>query len=114
MHNLSGFSRPQNFHSSARPPSLRTPVLRNFDGAFFGIPGNCTIKIYDELGRLIATPDSDEPGLKNNLRHSDGSGDAYWNCVTTYGQIVVSGIYIAVVTNNDTGAKQIVKFVVIR
>jgi hypothetical protein len=82
--------------------------------AFFGIPGNCTIKIYDELGRLIATPDSPETGLKQRLHHTDGSGDAYWNCNTTYGQIVVSGIYIAVVTNNDTGAKKIVKFVVIR
>ena len=82
--------------------------------AFFGIPGNCTIKIYDELGRLIATPDSPEPGLKSSFNHTDGSGDAYWNCITSYGQLVVSGVYIAVVTNNDTGEKAIVKFVVIR
>jgi len=82
--------------------------------AFFGIPGNCTIKIYDELGRLVATPESTEPGLQRNLRHNDGSGDAYWNCITTYGQVVVSGVYIAVITNNDNGEKAIVKFVVIR
>jgi hypothetical protein len=82
--------------------------------AFFGIPGNCTIKIYDELGRLIASPESGEPSLKSSFNHTDGSGDAYWNCITSYGQLVVSGIYIAVVTNNDTGEKAIVKFVVIR
>jgi hypothetical protein len=82
--------------------------------AFFGIPGNCTIKIYDELGRLIATPDSPEPSLKTGFNHNDQSGDAYWNCITSYGQIVVSGIYIAVITNNETGEKAIVKFVVIR
>ncbi len=71
--------------------------------AFFNIPGRCTIKIYTEIGELIKT-----------IEHTDGSGDAYWDSVTSSNQIVVSGIYIAVVTNHDTGENKILKFVVIR
>lgn len=71
--------------------------------AFFGIPGKCTIKIFTELGELV-----------NTIEHNDGSGDAYWNCITSSGQIVVSGLYIALVTNDETGEKKITKFVVIR
>lgn len=71
--------------------------------AFFDIPGNCTIKIYTELGELIKT-----------IEHNDGSGDAKWDSITDYNQLIVSGIYIAVVTDNATGAKKIAKFSVIR
>jgi hypothetical protein len=71
--------------------------------AFFNIPGQCTIQIYTEIGELIYT-----------LEHTNGSGDAYWNCVTSSNQLVVSGIYIAVITDNTSGEKEVVKFVVIR
>lgn len=71
--------------------------------AFYNIPGNCTINIYTELGELI-----------NTIEHTDGSGDAYWRSVTSSRQIVVSGIYIAVITDNNTGEKHISKFAVIR
>ncbi len=70
---------------------------------FFNIPGRCDIKIYSELGELIAT-----------IEHTDGSGDQAWDSLTSSGQIVVSGIYIAVIENKDTGEKKIVKFVIIR
>ncbi|TFG95938.1 MAG: hypothetical protein E4H13_12760 [Calditrichales bacterium] len=71
--------------------------------AFFNIPGQCTIKIYTELGELV-----------NTIEHTNGSGDGYWNCTTSSNQLIVSGIYIAIVTDNDKGDKAIVKFVVIR
>ncbi len=71
--------------------------------AFFNIPGQCTIRIYTEIGELIKT-----------IYHTDGSGDAYWDSVTSSNQIVVSGIYIAVIDNNITGKRKIVKFVIIR
>jgi hypothetical protein len=70
---------------------------------FFNIPGRCEIKIYSELGELIET-----------IEHTDGSGDQAWDSLTSSGQIVVSGIYIAVIENLDTGEKKIVKFVIIR
>ena len=70
---------------------------------FFNIPGRCNIKIYSELGELIET-----------IEHTDGSGDQAWDSLTSSGQIVVSGIYIAVVENLDTGKNKIVKFVIIR
>jgi hypothetical protein len=70
---------------------------------FFNIPGRCDIKIYSELGELIQT-----------IEHTDGSGDQAWDSLTSSGQIVVSGIYIAVIDNKDTGEKKIVKFVIIR
>lgn len=71
--------------------------------AFYNIPGRCTIKIYTELGELIKT-----------IEHTDGSGDEFWYSVTSSNQIVVSGIYIAVITDDDTGEKHIAKFAVIR
>jgi hypothetical protein len=71
--------------------------------AFFNIPGRCVIKIYSEIGELIQT-----------IVHTDGSGDDYWDSVTSSNQIVVSGIYIAVIENSDTGDKKILKFAIIR
>ncbi|MGE5401459.1 MAG: hypothetical protein ACM3S2_13740 [Ignavibacteriales bacterium] len=70
---------------------------------FYNIPGKCTIKIYTELGELIKT-----------IEHANGSGDEYWRSVTSSNQLLVSGIYIAVVTNTETGEKHIAKFSVIR
>ncbi len=71
--------------------------------AFFNIPARCTIQIFTEIGELV-----------NEIDHTDGSGDDSWNGVTSSNQVVVSGIYIAVITDKDTGEKEIVKFVVIR
>ena len=71
--------------------------------AFFNIPGQCTIRIYTEIGELIYT-----------INHTDGSGDAYWDSVTSSQQLVVSGVYIAVIDNTKTGERKIVKFVIIR
>jgi hypothetical protein len=51
---------------------------------FFNLPPLCKIKIYTELGELIATID-----------HTNGSGDDYWYSLTTSRQVVVSGLYIA-------------------
>lgn len=70
---------------------------------FFNIPGRCNIKIYSELGELIET-----------IEHRDGSGDQAWDSLTSSGQIVVSGIYIAVIEDLDSGLNKIVKFVIIR
>lgn len=71
--------------------------------AFFNIPGRCNIKIYSELGELIA-----------EVEHTNGTGDDYWDSATSSNQIVVSGVYIAVFENLDTGEKKISKFVIIR
>ncbi|MBM4162314.1 MAG: T9SS type A sorting domain-containing protein [Ignavibacteria bacterium] len=71
--------------------------------AFFNIPGNCVIKIYTELGELI-----------KEIVHDDGSGDAYWNSITSSNQVIVSGVYIVVIENKETGERTIKKLVVIR
>ena len=71
--------------------------------AFYNVPGYCTIRIYTELGELVKV-----------IEHTNGSGDEYWYNVTSSNQIVVSGIYIAVITNDQTGEKHISKFAVIR
>ncbi|MDZ7288364.1 MAG: hypothetical protein ONB44_00335 [candidate division KSB1 bacterium] len=52
--------------------------------AFFGLPPECTIKIYTERGDLIET-----------IHHIDGSGDELWDSLTFSRQVVVSGLYIA-------------------
>jgi hypothetical protein len=71
--------------------------------AFFNIPGYCTIRIYTEMGELIKVID-----------HNDGSGDAYWNSITSSNQVVVSGIYLVVFENTKTGERIIKKLSVIR
>lgn len=84
--------------------------------AFFNIPGQCKIKIYTEIGELVAT-----------IKHTDGSGDEYWKAVTSSNQLVVSGIYLAYIEvtediiDQSTGQKKykkgqnkIVKFVIVR
>ncbi len=71
--------------------------------AFFNIPGYCKIRIYTELGELI-----------KEIDHTDGSGDAYWNSVTSSNQVIVSGIYIVVFENTRTGERVIKKLSVIR
>jgi len=81
---------------------------------FLDVPAYCTIKIYTESGDLV-----------KNLYHTDGSGDESWGVLmeehmtTLTGQIVVSGIYIAVIEENNedgtpTGNSTALKFVVVR
>lgn len=71
--------------------------------AFLEIPGECTIKIYTETGELIET-----------IKHDNGSGDAYWNLTTSSNQLVVSGVYFAVIIDDTTGEKVFRNFVIIR
>ena len=65
-------------------PDIRFP--REDEIAFFNIPGECTIRIFSEIGELIKT-----------IEHTDGSGDEKWNLTTDSRQLLVSGIYIAVI-----------------
>ncbi len=69
---------------------------------FLNLPPICTIKIYTERGDLVDT-----------IEHTDTSGDEAWNSITSYRQVVVSGVYIAVFETPD-GKKAIRKFVIIR
>ena len=71
--------------------------------AFFNITGDCKIQIYSEMGELIWEVD-----------HNNGSGDEFWDQTTSSNQLVVSGVYIAVVTDNITGEKSIQKFAIIQ
>lgn len=70
---------------------------------FLDIPGDCTIRIYTQTGELIKT-----------IEHNDGSGDEFWNMTTEDRQLVVSGLYIAVIDNHENGERVVKKFVVIR
>ncbi|HET6567992.1 MAG TPA: T9SS type A sorting domain-containing protein, partial [Rhodothermales bacterium] len=69
---------------------------------FLNIPGECTITIYTETGQLI-----------KRIEHVNGTGDESWNLTTDSRQLLVSGIYIAVIEDPD-GARVFRKFVVIR
>ena len=71
--------------------------------AFVNSTGDCKIQIYSEMGELIWEVD-----------HNDGSGDEFWFQTTSSNQLVVSGVYIAVVTDNKTGEKSIQKFAIIK
>ncbi len=71
--------------------------------AFFEIPGNCTIKIYSEVGELI-----------HQIEHSDGTGDEFWNLTTESNQVITSGIYFAVIRDLDSNEKIVRKFAIIR
>lgn len=70
---------------------------------FWDIPGQSTIRIYTELGEHVRT-----------IEHTSGSGVENWNLTTESNQRIVSGLYIAVISDNDTGEEIIKKFLVIR
>lgn len=94
---------PNPFNASAQG-KVRFPGVADEDKiAFYNIPGQCTIRIYSELGELIKT-----------IEHTNGSGDEFWYQVTSSSQIIVSGIYIAVITDKTTGQNHIAKFAIIR
>ena len=93
---------PNPYIISADPNNLLFPGEEN-KLAFVNLPGQCTIRIYSEIGELIDT-----------IIHDDGSGAAFWYSTTSSNQFVVSGLYIAVISDNNTGDREIVKFVVIR
>ena len=65
------------------PVDIRT---NPFEGRinFYGLPPECTIRIFTEKGDLIQT-----------IEHTNGSGDEQWNSLTSSEQIPVSGLYIA-------------------
>jgi hypothetical protein len=93
---------PNPYSISSNPSTLRFSEApdRIF---FFNIPGYCKIRIYTELGELI-----------QEIDHTNGSGDEYWNSITSSNQVVVSGIYIVVFENTNTGERVIKKLSVIR
>ncbi len=93
---------PNPYNISADPNNLLFPGEGD-KIAFFNIPGECTIRIFTESGELIKT-----------IEHTDGTGDAYWNCTTSSNQVIVSGIYLVVVTDHKTGKSSVEKLVVIR
>ncbi len=94
---------PNPFNRSAQG-AVRFPGTTDEDKiAFYNIPGECTIRIYSEIGELIKT-----------IEHTNGSGDEYWYQVTSSNQIIVSGVYIAVITDKNTGKNHMAKFVIIR
>jgi len=86
----------------ASDPNIRYPDQQDKLG-FLDIPGQCTIKIYTQLGNLVET-----------IEHTDGSGDEFWNLTTYSKQLIASGIYIAVIEDKETGDSEVKKFVVIR
>jgi hypothetical protein len=71
--------------------------------AFLNIPGNCSIKIYTELGELV-----------KEIDHTNGSGDDYWYSVTSSNQVIVSGVYLVVIQDRVKGQKIIKKLVIVR
>jgi hypothetical protein len=91
---------PNPFHIRARERQFGIDAPDRI--AFFGLPPQCTIKIYTERGDLIET-----------LYHTDGSGDELWDSLTSSRQVVVSGLYVAVF-ETPSGESISRKFIVIR
>ena len=82
---------PNPFYIGSPEGELATNSPRFYDVtdklAFYNIPGQCRIDIYTEIGELV-----------DSIEHTNGSGDAFWNHTTASRQVVVSGVYIAVIT----------------
>lgn len=70
---------------------------------FWNIPGQSTIRIYTEIGQHVRT-----------IEHTSGSGVENWNLTTGSNQRIVSGLYLVVIRDNDTGEEIIKKMLVIR
>ncbi len=70
---------------------------------FLDVPGRARIRIFTEIGEHVRT-----------IEHTDGTGTARWNLLTESRQLVVSGIYIAYITDMETGESVTKKIVIIR
>jgi hypothetical protein len=75
---------------------------------FVNLPGNCTITILTESGKLVTT-----------IEHNSGAGIAQWYdgqryLVTDSDQRPVSGVYIAHIRDNATGECVSRKFLIVR
>jgi hypothetical protein len=90
------------YYNQNDPYSLLFPGQKD-KIAFFNVPGRCRIRIFTELGELI-----------NTIDHNNGRGDEYWNSITSSNQVVVSGVYLVVFEDLDSGKTSIKKLVVIR
>lgn len=55
---------------------------------FVGLPAYCTIKIYNSTGDIV-----------KKIEHSSGSGDQEWDQLSDSNQRIVSGVYIAYITD---------------
>jgi hypothetical protein len=92
---------PNPYNIAADPNRLLFPSEQD-KIAFVNIPGQCTIRIYSELGELIKT-----------IEHTDDTGSQDYDLTTSSNQIIASGVYIAVI-DTPQGEREILKFVVIR
>lgn len=70
---------------------------------FLNMPGRARIQIFTEIGQHIRT-----------INHTDGTGSVAWNLLTESRQLVVSGIYLAVIEDTETGERTTKKIVIIR
>ncbi len=69
---------------------------------FYGLPAECTIRVYSYAGQLVTT-----------IEHDDPIYSTAWLQVTRNGQEIASGIYLYVVTTPE-GIRTSGKFVVVK
>jgi len=107
---------PNPYHVRAKSYQFGTAGAQKDRIMFYNIPPQCNIKVYSERGDLVWEKD-----------HTNNSGDEAWNSITSSRQVIVSGVYIAVIkvledyVDENTGeiyfrtGEQIVKkFVIVR
>lgn len=103
---VTDFSIVPNPINMASDESVRLYVNSNVTQSqvdFYDIPGHCTITIYTETGELV-----------KRIEHTNGSGHTTWNLTTSSRQLIVSGIYLVRIVDNDTGETAAKKLVVIK
>ena len=81
---------------------------------FINLPNECTIRIFNLNGELVkilihhaTTTTGSSAGVTNNA-----GGDEWWDLLSEYRQLVVSGVYIFHIQSNV--GEQVGKFVIIR
>lgn len=79
-------------------PEERTPLANEIN--FINLPETATINIYTLAGQLV-----------NTIDHSGGQ-EATWNAQNSFGVLVASGVYIAVVSS-DEGEEAVLKLAVV-
>ena len=86
-------------------PNVQDMGWTDFRGiVFFNLPATCTIDIYTESGDLIKTIRHDSPV---------NAGSLTWDMITSSQQVISSGVYIAVISDEE-GNTTMRKFLVAR
>ena len=115
-YNTGGSATESNFENAYVFPNPVRPSfnMKNDKIKIKGITENVNIKITDIEGNLVAEAQSNINSRYNNFNLEIDGGTAFWNGENLAGRSVSSGVYIVMLSEQETYETKILKIMIIR